>query len=484
MKTMKRAMITLAVLMFGVVSAQNCNCESNFEWVKTTFETNDAGFAYALEKKGQPAYEDHNQRFLNKAKSAQTIADCVSILHEWLQFFRSGHLGIDYTYPEQAISNNNTPTSFPNWETLKVDMKKFEKELNSKKEPDYEGVWQTGAYKIGIKKVNEEYIGFIIESQAETWTKDQVKLRFQISGKKAKSTFYMRDHSAVESESVMLIGKNYLQIGNSLLHRVYPKYETEKHIADYFKMVDSDLPYIDQLNDKTLYFRIPTFHHTAKKEIDSVIAANKEKILKTENLIIDIRDGTGGSDRSYYEILPFLYTNPIRTVGVEMYSTSLNNQRMLDYATNPDYGFTEEEQKWARESYEKLNNNLGKFVNLGDKENNIYIQEYDTIHPYPKNVGIIINHKNGSTDEQFLLAAKQSKKVKLFGTTTFGVLDISNMHNVESPCKEFTLWYSLSKSNRIPDFTIDDKGIQPDFYLDRAIPQHEWVNYVNQILNQ
>lgn len=481
----KTVTILLALIAGAIVWGQECNCQSNFEWMKTTFENNDAGFSYAIANKGQQAYDDHNKRILEKVKFASTTSDCVTILYEWLKFFRSGHLGIDYTYPQgENVAPTVSAASFMNWEKLKVDMKKFEKELNSKKEPDYEGIWESPVYKIGIKKVNSEYIGFIVESGADTWTKDQVKLRFEVSGKKAKSTFYMRDHSAVESDMVEMLGKNYLQLGNVLLERVYPKYETEKHITDYFKMLDAEKPYIDELNATTLYFRIPTFSHLAKKEIDSVIAANKEKILKTENLIIDIRGGTGGSDRSYSEILPFLYTNPIRTVGLEMYSTPLNNQRMLEMATNPEYGLSEDDKKEALEAYEKLNNNLGKFVNLGDNEDNVYIDEFDTVYPYPKNVGIIINNRNGSTDEQFLLAAKQSKKVKLFGTTTRGVLDISNMYSVESPCNEFTLLYALSRSNRIPEFTVDDKGIQPDFYLDKGIPDYEWVNYVNRILNQ
>jgi hypothetical protein len=36
---------------------------------------------------------------------------------------------------------------------------------------------------------------------------------------------------------------------------------------------------------------------------------------------------------------------------------------------------------------------------------------------------------------------------------------------------------------RIPDFTIDGKGIQPDIYLDRSIPQSDWTSFVSKILN-
>ncbi len=220
----------------------------------------------------------------------------------------------------------------------------------------------------------------------------------------------------------------------------------------------------------------------AKKDIDSVILKNKEKILQTENLIIDIRNNGGGSDDSYEEIIPFIYTNPIRTVGAAFYSTKLNNQRMLDFINKPEYGFDEAGKKWAKESYDKLEKQLGQFVNLN--ETIVGIDTLKTIYDYPKNVGIIINEKNGSTAEQFLLAVKQSKKVKLFGTTTAGVLDISNMHIVDSPCKGFKLAYSISRSMRIPEMTIDEKGIQPDYYIDKSIPQHKWVEFVNEILNQ
>jgi hypothetical protein len=64
-----------------------------------------------------------------------------------------------------------------------------------------------------------------------------------------------------------------------------------------------------------------------------------------------------------------------------------------------------------------------------------------------------------------------------------GVLDISNMYFINSPCNEYKLGYSLTRSKRIPDFTIDDKGIQPDYYIDKTIPKYDWIDFVNKILN-
>ncbi|MBC8643983.1 hypothetical protein H9W95_07770 [Flavobacterium lindanitolerans] len=128
-----------------------------------------------------------------------------------------------------------------------------------------------------------------------------------------------------------------------------------------------------------------------------------------------------------------------------------------------------------------LNDNLGKFVNLngGDK---VHIQKMDAVLPFPQQVAIIANEANGSTDEQFLMAAKQSKKVKLFGTSTFGVLDISNMNFVKSPDEKFQLGYCLSKSYRIPGMAIDGIGIQPDYFIDSTIPNELWIKYAASVL--
>jgi C-terminal processing protease CtpA/Prc len=143
--------------------------------------------------------------------------------------------------------------------------------------------------------------------------------------------------------------------------------------------------------------------------------------------------------------------------------------------------WSDDEKKWAKESLYKLNKHIGEFVNLDERI--VSIDTLKNIYPNPKNVAILVNGNCGSTTEQFLLEAKQSKKVKIFGTTTAGVLDISNMYYVISPSKEFKLWYGLSKSYRIPEMTIDATGIQPDYYFDKTTKPYEWIDKTIEILN-
>ncbi|MFQ5752277.1 MAG: S41 family peptidase [bacterium] len=481
----KPILILLIIITPIFVYSQDCSCEDNYLWVKKTFEENDAGFDYAIGQKGIQAYEKHNEVILKKVRSIGNSLECTKTLYEWLTFFRSGHIGIRRISDEgiktnnSKISDNDIIKKFENWDRVDIDLTEFKKYL-LKTKSDYEGIWESPPYKIGIKKQGEAYIGFIIEADGIFWREGQVKLRIFRNDDEITATYYMQDHSAQEFKNVEVIGNNYLQMGWITLKRIYPEMEIDKNIANYYKLMKAEKPFIQKLTDNTLILRIPSFSYSEKKIIDSTLKVNTNLISSTENLIIDLRNNPGGDDASYMGILPYIYTNSIRTVGAELLSTPLNNKRMKDFIANPDY--SDEVKKWAKEGLVKLNKNLGKFVNLDSTI--VSITKMDSVYKYPKNVGIIINENNGSTTEQFLLAAKQSKKVKLFGTTTMGVLDISNIYFVNSPCNEFQLGYSLSRSMRIPEMAIDDKGIQPDYYIDKSIPKYKWVEFVTNALNE
>ena len=478
------------ILSSNISYSQTCNCSSNFQWVKKTFEENDAGFKYHLSVKGRDFYDYHNKAIQEKINKVKTDNDCLPTLQEWLRFFRKGHLYI------RPAGNNNATSPIPevldtvaiknrfkDWPRYKLNIEEFKTYLSKKKTQDFEGIWETVPYKIAIKKIGNEYKGILVEALPPYWEEGQVKLEITNIDGKQSGVVYRLDHSKVENENVQEIGQNYLQVSGYRLKRLFPVLPTETEVQNWLKL-SSRNTYLDQLDKNTVYFRIPSFGPNYKKAIDSVLVANKELLSRTPNLIIDIRGNGGGSDYSFTNIIPYLKTNEINVTGVEYLSTVLNNQRMMDFVTKPEYKdvFTNKQKEWAKKSFDTLQKHLGEFVLLDESLEDDDTNTPDTVLPFPKQVGIIIDDGVGSTAEQFLLAAKQSRKVKLFGTSTFGSLDIANMYFVRSPCGEYELGYSLSKSKRLPQYVLDERGIQPDFFISEDVPGYHWVSFVKTTL--
>ncbi|MEC8418999.1 MAG: S41 family peptidase [Pseudomonadota bacterium] len=475
MKT--NALVLLAVLCVSKTSfANSVNCSNEFTWLKATFESNDAGFHYAVSKKGTNTYESHNASTAESVKKAKNLEQCHVLLREWLSFFRSGHIGLSVNTPALAEQAYST-------EIHTFDLPAFKTYLENKNEEDLEGIWHFSSYTVALRQEGKEsdvLKGYIIDSSNPDWQVGQVKLEIHgTDNDNLRAVFYMGDHSANHIDSITQISKNAVMLGNNfiVMSRQMPRQQSEPDIQRYVRLLQAEQASFERISDKTVLLRIPSFNHANKAQIDAVIAKNQNLINNTQNLIIDIRGNGGGSDASYASLLPIIYTNPITTVGVEFLSTPLNNARMKGFIDHPH--LSEEEKQWAKSGFDVLQQNVGEFVNLDDAIN---VETFDTVQPFPSNVAVLIDENNGSTAEQFLLAAKQSKKVKLFGRTTAGVLDISNMHQATSPSGHYTLHYGLSKSLRIPHMAIDDKGIQPDFYFNDNVENHKWISNAQLVL--
>jgi len=487
----KTSLIILMIFISSINYAQNCNCSSNLKWLIETFEKNDAGFQYVIDQKGKNAYLAHNRISIEKASKIHNENECLELLNDWTEFFRKNHLqvylndNLSATNDEKELTDKEIINLYKNSPIFEISKKEFEKYVeNIKDKSGFEGIWKSEPYTIGIikdtKNPNREFIGFILKSESPYWQKNQIKLEIiKNSNSKYDMKYYMKGHAVRKIENIELIGNNYILADFIRLKRIKPILKTDPKTALFLRSTYTNKSFIEKLSNNTLLLRIPSFRPIMKKEIDNLLAKNNDLISKTENLIIDLRNNGGGSDASYEKIIPYLYTNPIRGLNVQYLSTELNNKRMIEFINDPDE--SDEDKKWDKKSLEKLNKHIGKFVNLED--NIVSIDTLDTILPYPKNVGILINENCGSTTEQFLLEAKQSRKVKLFGTTTAGALDISNLNWVNSLSGKFTLKYGITKSYRIPEMQIDGKGILPDFYFDKTIKPYEWIKKTEEILN-
>ena len=498
---MKKIIITLTLLSTMFIYIYASSFEEKFEWVKSTFIENDAGVPHILEKKGQLALDVHTQMIREKIKSVEKMDEFLQVTNEWLRFFRRYHyqllsnLDLTSTNIEHEIISSHF-TSY--WDG---DVTQFlEYATTVKDSTSYEGIWVIGSeYKIGIKKEDDSYIGFIIESVYEEWLPNMIKLRIDINDDDILSTFYLRNFSPELSGKPTMIGNNLIKMGRRIITRLEPIFPENPFTENFLKFLSANQPFFSQINKNTLYFRIPTFYFSDRENLMRVIDENIPKIKSTENLIIDLRNNPGGF--SSYPLLDFLYTNPIKYLWEhEIFIGPINIQTFYDFSQgiHPLLELVDDEERevmkqFGLELYEENKDKVGEFVRISlNEEGSTDVPIFDGMIIYnntlknPINIGIIVNKNTASAAEHYVILAKQSNKVKVFGEPTAGAVDTAFMGDqsgwAESPCGSIRLQYSEVRYSNVPDFLFDDIGIQPDFLIDSSVPEHKWVEHVNEIM--
>lgn len=481
-------LLFLSITVHVAATAQPCDCAATFDWMVATFAENDAGHGAVVERKGAAEYAKHTERLREKAQAASTVDACQPVLHDWLMFFRKGHIGIGRTElameRAQALQRSAAAGTAA-WPTVDLTEKQLIAELSAKGRERHalEGVWEGETYRLGILRDRTHpgsYRAFVLASKNPAWRPREVKvdIRTAVDGRHFDCVFYMGDRSE-RPVRASLVGEGTLDM-LGYMARVYPAHVPSPAESLLVRAATAEAPFLERLSDRTLYLRIPSFQFEHKAAIDALLQEHDATLRATENLIVDIRNGTGGSDASYEGLMPYLCSGVMRSVDVEFRATALNTKAFEDYAVQFADNIAMAEA--CRETAARLRVAHGGFVPRTDLR--VQVDSACVATPMPRRVGILCNEGNGSSDEQFLMDARQSAKVKLFGRPTMGVLDVSNMNFATSPDGLFSMGYAMSRSYRIPGFPIDDIGIQPDVFFDDGIPYVEWVMQVREMLER
>lgn len=214
-------------------------------------------------------------------------------------------------------------------------------------------------------------------------------------------------------------------------------------------------------DDSTVVLRLPNFAIRYAAEIDSLVRANRERLLQTPYMVIDVRSNGGGWPGSYAPLLPLLYTRPFRVDGIDTWSTPGNIEAMRSGLRE---GVAEDVQALIREVLPRMEANPGQFVVLEAARE----VRFDTVHAMPRAVALLIGRGCASSCEQFVLEAAQSDKVTLLGTdNTLGAVDYLNVRTVDLPSGRRQLRVPIARSHRIPFYPLDGIGIAPEVHIPR-----------------
>lgn len=442
--------------------AQTCDCKKEFLHIKNFMEVNYVGFNDKIKLITQPVYNKRVNELQQLTAKKNANEKCLLIIATYLQAFRDAHVGVKAVFDATVYDSGYIASR----ERMDVS----EKQLASLKNSiETEGIYYyrpDSSYKVAVFKnpnMLRDYVAIIVESKNPQWKRGMVKFEFkkQFDGEMA-GVLYMRNH--MPKIEWFAVGEN--TIGGDW-QREGSKIKSESSAP--YEPVSSR-----RLSDKTLYIKIATFGASNADRIDSVVKANKSALDTLPNLVLDLRDNGGGADFAYAPLVPYMYTDPIKSIGVDVLSTDSSIagwRRLLQLVELPQ---STKDNISAKITL--MEANKGKLVNIvKDETDSSY-----TATNFPKKIVILVNENCASTTEQFLFAAKQSKKVIVAGNRTGGVLDYSNVRESNFPCMPYVLAYSSTRSRRIEaGQAIDNIGIRPDIYFDK---NKDWIKEVQWLL--
>ena len=328
------------------------------------------------------------------------------------------------------------------------------------------GKWRStdGNYTVAILPdgaSKTHFVGVILETKNTTWSRGQEKFAIFRADSGWGGLYRMGDHSE-HASTPELTGKGALlrfpEI-NVAFERIAPQPE-----ISVSRLLPPDDFSLTRLSSQTILLRLPNFFGENRARIEELLAENHKVLVSTPNLVIDMRDNNGGSDASYRELMRYLYTRPIYSVGVQFRSTP-RNVDLLE--TNlEEYDLPEDTAAYVRELIANMRSNLGGWTPSAERP--LEITTHPEIMAMPKRVGILAEGA-GSSGDQFVLDARFSKKVTTFGGNTSGVIDYSNVVSAPLPSGNFELSWPISRSLRLPEEPLDGVGIPADIPFETEI---------------
>lgn len=456
----------------------------DFDFLVAKITANYAGWDTKVTAKTRPALDALTAKLRARAATASDD-ELAAIAREWIGFFKDRHVQFGQFGPQggaTATSGAAAAVSYPSLDWTEQSVRARIASLGDKRDP-VEGIWSIGGdrYRVGILRTGTapgRFAAVVLSTTAGNWQPGQIKAELAYGADGKLATRYRRgDHGEEKATAQVVAGGAAISLeGWGIWSRELPAVADPDAVARAFP---SDKIFLKRLSPTTLWLRMPDFNDERFKPLKDLLAVHAEDLAKTPNLLIDLRDNGGGADYVYEALLPFLYTRPIYSIGTEM-RASADNLTLRREVADKVRAQSPETATFLDTQNAQMEKRLGSYFPASARP--FSVQRFDQVLPFPKRIAVIIDGA-GSTGEQFLLDARQSHKVTLFGQrNSAGVLDFANVVGMTLPSGRYNMAWATSRSLRLPDDPVDDGGIVPDIRIPES--EKDPVKFVSDWLDR
>lgn len=441
----------LFISIYVNVKGQTCNCRINLDSLIVNVERNYSGFEDKTAGNKWNNYAELKVVLHSKAENANYF-DCYQLLREYTSFFRDPHLNLILgTVPSGNQYIDTLRETFGSFPRRKIAIDDLQAYYSKGRHDNIEGIWKALDYNftLAIVQENERFLGITVKADSVKWFPGQIKMEINKFGSEYRILYYKGDH--LPDTLTAAINGNQIDLG------IYGRWERIYPVGVKPNIVKEPVIKFDKVSPSLCILTIKSSWITYKSQIDSILATNREIIRQTPYLIIDLRDNLGGHAMTLEPILPIIYTKPIFRDGLYVRS-SVDNISLYREALGDTNLSGKDHVNFSR-MINLMEQNVGGTVKVGKGDT----LTYDTIYRYPERIGLIVNNKTTSAAELFLLWAKQSGKVTVFGSRTRGALDYTEIGRARSlPCPYLQFYCPMGKSEHKVYPYIDNIGILPD----------------------
>ena len=217
----------------------------------------------------------------------------------------------DESYVVKAYRKTEGYKRFPK---IQTDLDSLETLLETKHETDIEGIYHYSTYlKAGLFRTEnpDSLVAVILKTEIPNWEKGQIAFVL----KKQEDKYHYTAYYAHPVHKVFLLVNNEKYANNSLPEsRFYGSLsdaiwrKNPKPTEDFINIPDNYQTYeLKQLNEQTQYIRLGSFSDGKANVMFSDLFYTKLKNeLQAENLILDLRNNTGGATKVAKKFLKLL----------------------------------------------------------------------------------------------------------------------------------------------------------------------------------
>jgi len=458
------ALLTLAFSVLAPITAQaatngDTRAERNlkdFDFLVDSIHRNYAGWDDKVTSETEAQLAELTAAIRSQVPQASD-GELSRLLNQWIAFFGDKHLGVRETF------STTKPGAAAKPARLGVTEVELRRQLDGKRgRAPIEGIWQIdSSYRLAVlrdKRDPDRFHATILEAKNPNWLPGEIKADI-IEQKDGgfRVTYYDGNKGANELPGQLLAGGTAFRIAPfGTWTKAWPEIADQNRIRR--ETASRDL-FLEPLSEQTLWLRLPDFRDERADPVKALLEENRAALARAPNLIIDLRDNGGGSDYVYEPIIDLIYTRPIVSIDAEFRATGENiaiRERELEAARREFPGAIPS----LTQQIEAMRKGVGGYVRTSDRPFEIITR--NAIQENPRHVAVLIDGA-GSSGEEFLLTARQSVKVTLYGqSNSAGVLDYANVVLAPSPSGRFNIAWPTSRSLRLPGYPVDRGGIAPD----------------------